>query len=393
MSLNIDCIRWSAFIFGRTYYRDYPTYPLIVPEDFSQEKETWVYSHVEETISTLVNQHYNFNQGLLQRLFLSDDEHYIFGILCNLEKFLTEDDRQELVKKYFQNLNNERAKKLTVDDQGRKIPYIFLAYVIKKKDILDLPPIRFELNIFKPLCEYFYQNKWFDEKTSQIILSYQEESFEHFINLEANTYNLPKLNYDSKKLALHPGVELDAQKLWTAASLCKKNQTLWIGQMPQSSKQIESIKISSYPEEKTILQSKFLNISLPNIDNHILVSKQMDSSALAPKKLESESSEGDDNQGGNLFTSGVKFVKGEIDKLDKALSYLSPSYNMEQSDFEEIKQRSTKILNKITEIESDYSRQVSEFTNKIKSLKQEMSELKKDISEIANQYQDDNYFD
>lgn len=351
MSLKIG---WSAFIYTRTYKFDYRI--IAVPDDFTEEKTKWVISHIKEVKTAIAVQSLSPPVELLQRVFLSDHQHYVFGVLCNLRKLLTENERKDLAEKYLSQ-EAEKAKDLMDYQTGnaRLIAFTFLGYVIKRtSDISELPPISFDLDIFKPLCQYIYP-KWLEEsKSPPTLVSYTaEESLEWLLDPHPKIDTLPILNTDPRKLALQPNTEAYIQQLWTAAAICKKPQSIWIGQLPGNPKP-ESILINSIPE-KSILESRFFNIALPNIDSLKIYSKQSDE-PLQPL------------EGSNLLDSISSFLAGEMGKIPNVFSHKSDDYETKlralQENFEEFKRKHDK---EIAELYSLYS-ELKELQNKREEL-------------------------
>jgi|GEM_PF-2505104 hypothetical protein len=386
-------IKWSAFIYTRTYSVDYRT--LVVPDDFSEEKEEWVRAHIRDIHGALAQQSINLHQELPQRLFLSDDQHYIFGVLCNLRKILSEDDRNLLAEKYLTHAP-EKAKDITVDKQPRLIPFAFLGYVIPKTpDIQKLPPIRFDLEIFKPLCEYIC-HKWMEmTQDPPIFLPYNiEESPEWLFEPSPKLDNLPTLNTNPRKLALHPGAESYTQQLWTAAALCDKPQTLWIGQI-RGNPNPESILVSSYPEKITLTDSRFLNIALPNIHSLEIYSEQPGSIERTPdvnivicglREIEDRFNKtlGEIENSVNVIRGeiekSVNVIRGKIEKLKNTCTRRLPT-EQESKRFQEIIK---KLENKIGKIKCENRKNEEE----IAKLESELSKLKgmlKNTEEIRNQ--------
>jgi hypothetical protein len=349
-------INWSAFIYTRTYSVDYRI--LVVPDDFTEKKKEWVKEHIREVNGAIAQQSFGAPEELLQRLFLSDVQHYVFGLYCNLKKLLTDKERKDLAEKYLSQAD-EKAKDLTVDEKNRLMPFTFLGYVIpKNSNIPELPPIRFDLEIFKPLCEYIC-HKWLEKTQSPpTLLPYNiEEAPERLFAPCPKLDSLPSLNTNPRNLVLHPGAESYTQQLWTAAARCEKPQTLWIGQLPEN-RSPESILVSSFPEKRTLLESRFLNIALPNIDSRKNYSKQ------PPDERGGEPPLPD----GNLLDSISSFLAGEMEKFTGVFSNKSDDYETKlralQANFEEFKRKHDK---EISELHSLYS-ELKELQNKRENL-------------------------
>ena len=366
-------ISLSAFVYTRTYSVDYRT--LVIPDDFSDEKQKWVIAHLKEVNTAIALQSLSAPVELLQRLFLSDGQHHIFGVLCNLKKLLTEDERKDLAEKYL-NQAEEKAKDLTIDERNRQIPFTFVGYVIKKNaDIPDLPPISFELDIFKPLCEHIC-HKWLEEiKSYSTLLPYEiQESSSWLIDQSPKTDSLHNLNTDPKKTALHPGAEAYTRQLWTAAALCNRPQTLWIGQLPKNPPP-ESILVSSVPE-KNIQESRFLNISLPNIPSHKTYSKQPDITVdISPIQPDSDpqTHEGSFIDCWNAFLASEK---QRAEKLASVFSNKSDEYKKEVLDL----QATIKELQKKFQIDLQNMKQ--EKDEQIADLRAELRERFKKLEDM-----------
>ncbi|MEY3866561.1 MAG: hypothetical protein RLZZ338_452 [Cyanobacteriota bacterium] len=350
-------ISWSAFIYTKTYKVDYRI--IAHPDDFNDDKKKWVTSHIKEVNTAITLQSLSRPEELLQRVFLSDRQHYVFGVLCNLRKLLTENERNDLAAKYLSQAD-ENAKNLTVDNKYRRVAFAFLGYVIQRTpDCPELPPIRFDIDIFKPLCEYIC-HKWLEEtQNPPIFLPYNiEESPEWLFEPSPQLDDLPTLNTNPSGLQLHPGTESYTQQLWMSAALCDKPQTLWIGQLPGNPNP-ESILVSSVPEI-SILESRFFNIALPNIDTQKIYSKQPQGSIeITPATPESQPT-----HDGNPLNCLVR----EIEKLKNISSLFIPKELQESIEKLEIK--------------------VSELQNENRKKDEKIAELESKVSEFKEEYKD-----
>jgi Protein of unknown function (DUF2730) len=378
-------LNWSAFIHTRTYSVDYRT--LTMPDDFTDEKRQWVEDHIAEMQIAIATQALRIPPELLQRVFLSDDKHYVVGILYNLEKLLTEDERKDFAEKYLKEAD-DKAKDISKDTFRRRIAFVFLAYVIKKtSDMTELPPIPLDLDIFKPLCKYICQT-WLE--TNQIAPKklpyyndnpeeYKEQKYPEWLinsnteeeNLPSlNQNHLPKLNVEHRYLALHPSTETDIKNLWTAATLCKQPQTLWIGQLPKNLSPESIIVYSKNDQKRTLLESIFLNIALPNISSHQVFSKGGELIFLPPSPPPPPPSINKP-----IGIGVIDFIVGELQRVTELMNVFAP-----KSDLSELKDDIEKISRRVGEVEINLS-EVSEFKEQIKNLKETVEKIESKVQE------------
>jgi hypothetical protein len=332
---------WSALIYTRTYRVDYRY--IIQPPDFGKDQITWLESHLAEILNVTKRQFGNHPpKELLYRFMLSSEQHWVIGIFCDVPSLLDEQERQVLADKFLGNAISQkrdlspdeinRQRDLSRDEAKRRIPYMHLAYVIRKEEGKQLPLFNFDISIFKPLYEYVAKIWLFPVQKPPEILDYQSDNqvVQKLFAQEDGLSDVPDLNTNAEFLGLYPNDDSYSRSLWYAFSRCNGPTSLLISKFVD-----ESLK-----------NGQFMNLALPNIPAPKLI-RRSDSVAIPEGQAPTNSPESPQNMV-DSFKSWIMNWGGSDDKeMLKKLAELEQRVNGLETN---------QLLRKCTELEQRISK-------------------------------------
>lgn len=307
---------WSALIYTRTYRVDY--HYIAKPSDFGKDHIAWLESYLSEILSA-TNRQYGTHPpvGLLHRFMLSSKEHWVVGIFCDVPSLLNDQELQALADRF---LNSEVSQEhdLSRDEYDRRIAYMRLAYVIRKKGEKHIPPLSFDIGIFNPLYEHVAQ-RWLVPYTKPpeiINYSSDKDSNQMLFATGVDFSDLPTLNTNPDHLSLYPNDNSYPKSLWYAFFFCKSPTSLLISNVSD-----ESLK-----------NGQFMNASLPSVTVPALF-KRRDSVEVPLEQAQLENTEVSQNIAGpfkgflsNLLSSDdakeTTVISQKLEELEQRINGL-----------------------------------------------------------------------
>lgn len=322
---------WSALIYTRTYRVDY--HYVVKPTDFGEDEIAWLESYLAEILSA-TNRQYGAHPpvGLLHRFMLSSKQHWVIGILCDVPSLLDDQERQALADKFLSS-EVSKGRDLSRDEADRRIAYMRLAYVIRKNGGKQIPPINFDIGIFKPLYEHVAQRWLIPYKKPAETIDYRSDrdSIQRILATEVEFSDLPALNTNPDHLSLYPNDNSYPKSLWYSFSFCDAPTSLLISKVGD-----ESLKTG-----------QFMNASLPNITVPTLFKRQ-DSVEVPVKQVQLQSTEASQNIS-DTFTSFLSSLlsSGDVREAPKVilqkLEELEQQQRINLGKYGELEQRIRKL--------------------------------------------------
>jgi|JI9StandDraft_2_1071091.scaffolds.fasta_scaffold01224_7 hypothetical protein len=231
--------QWSVIVYSRTYEADYRF--LAIPEDFTREDENWAISYIKATTRKPEQLPGNPRWSLFK-----NHKHCVIGVTCMVKDLIS-------------------SQEMTADKGDRPI-YAFVGYVTKVDKnpelYLDIPHYADNISLFqsaynsvkdqwlvtsyqlriKPKIPQFPYRQirfgWDDRKNSQINRNFLLNMDVHKVGLWQNSYQSKWGIWESACFFINP---------YEDVSLCL-----------------------GMPREKDVLDSPFLNATVPSVNHHIL---------------------------------------------------------------------------------------------------------------------------
>jgi hypothetical protein len=243
----------AALIYSRTYELDYQW--LVIPNDFTEEDRKSASEYIR-SVNKALKDHYSGSppRELVTWLFWSNEQYYVFGVVCNVSCVL---DKDSVLRS---------GKDLSLDSMGRPIPYTFLGYVLKRTtNICTLPLIYPNLKLFEPVCKYISE-RWFEKYTNLPTeiqyTSLEELGLSNLAPLPVPPKGEVALNLRTETVNFYPNKDSYPEMLLVSVAQCEKPTSLLIGELAK----------------KCIPAGSFLNVVVSDLDSPEIASDDVVSS-------------------------------------------------------------------------------------------------------------------
>ncbi|TAG90731.1 MAG: hypothetical protein EAZ09_21795 [Oscillatoriales cyanobacterium] len=229
---------WSIIVYGRTYEADYRL--LAIPVDFTTEDVNWAKNYIKATTRKPEQLPGNPRWSLFK-----NQKHCVIGVTCNLKDLISNPD-------------------LAVDKDSRPI-HVFVGYVIKVDEnpelYREIPNYTDHINLFQAPYNSV-KDQWL-VKSHNLRSKPQTSRFKYIrmpiclyrTNSEINPYFF--LNMDDSEVKLWSNSPDSKCEIWeTACSFVYNYKTVSL--------------CLGMPTEKDVLESPFLNATVPGVKHNIL---------------------------------------------------------------------------------------------------------------------------
>lgn len=229
---------WSIIVYGRTYEADYRL--LAIPVDFTPEDVNWAKNYINATTSKP-----DLLRGNPRWSLFKNQKHCVIGVTCMVKDLISD-------------------PALAVDKESRPI-HVFVGYVTKVDEnpefYLDIPHYADHIDLFQTAYNSV-KDQWL-VKPHKLRIKPQTPRFQYIpmplgwdrTNSKINPYFF--LNMDDSEVWLWSNSHQSKWGIWeTACSFVDHYKTVSL--------------CLGMPTEKDVLESPFLNATVPSVNHHIL---------------------------------------------------------------------------------------------------------------------------